>query len=229
VSDAVKPEKITKPIQLLGAWLVGLLAIDSCFLIAATRMPADSWEMRALVVAAIINVPLFLLAVFLLQTKFRPEMQEDSYYATYLSSKTNERIVITKDDAKITLISQRIAELESRITTPQEVVDGNGSSILANVAIGINKFLEDRDEIGERLARVGVAGYLEFGAVEAPEERAVAISQYLPAETREYVLRLARDLGFRRYTMFDNVEEQAEEEILFGCYGGPLRVIAGSQ
>jgi hypothetical protein len=32
----ISPEKITKPIQLLGAWLVGLLAVDTAFLIAAT-------------------------------------------------------------------------------------------------------------------------------------------------------------------------------------------------
>jgi len=58
----IKPEKITKPIQLLAAWLVGLFSIDSCFLFAAANLETGSWESRALVIAAMVNVPVFLLA-----------------------------------------------------------------------------------------------------------------------------------------------------------------------
>src|SRR5690554_8096120 len=65
----LSPEKITKPIQLLGAWLVGLLAVDSAFLTAVTKMDSSSWQSGALTVAAIINVPLFIGALFLLQTR----------------------------------------------------------------------------------------------------------------------------------------------------------------
>lgn len=36
-SSKITPERITKPIQLLGAWLVGLLSVDSAFLVAATE------------------------------------------------------------------------------------------------------------------------------------------------------------------------------------------------
>ena len=91
-THSIKPERITTPIQLLGAWLVGLLSIDSCFLFAVANMDQGSWESVALTIAAIVNVPLFIGAVFLLQTKFRPELQEDSYYSSYLSQKTNEVI-----------------------------------------------------------------------------------------------------------------------------------------
>lgn len=63
----IKPEKITKPMQLLGAWLAGLFSVDSCFLFAASQMNQGSLESIALVFAAIINVPLFLAAVFLLK------------------------------------------------------------------------------------------------------------------------------------------------------------------
>ncbi|HYH80764.1 MAG TPA: hypothetical protein VEX86_13255 [Longimicrobium sp.] len=79
--------KVTKPIQLLAAWLVGLILVDSAFLITAGTARLPAWASGSLVVAAIINVPLFLLAIFLLQTRFRPEMQEDTYYAKYLESK----------------------------------------------------------------------------------------------------------------------------------------------
>lgn len=113
---SVKPERITKPIQLLGAWLAGLLAIDSCFLVAAIRMPNASWHASALVIAAIGNVPLFLAAVFLLQTRFRPELQEDSYYATYLSSKTNELVRVSApiQGLQLWLNSPRCSNYESR-------------------------------------------------------------------------------------------------------------------
>ena len=86
-SPKFEAQKVTKPIQLLAAWLVGLMAIDGMFLGAASRI--TGWEQSVLVIAAVFNVPLFLGAIFLLQTKFRPELQEDSYYATYLNSKTN--------------------------------------------------------------------------------------------------------------------------------------------
>lgn len=40
-----------------------------------------------LTIAAVINVPIFIVSLFLLQTKFRPEMQEDTYYSQYLERK----------------------------------------------------------------------------------------------------------------------------------------------
>lgn len=228
MTETVKPERITKPIQLLGAWLAGLLAINTCFLVSASQMPLGSWEMRALVVAAIVNVPLFLLAVFLLQTKFRPEMQEDSYYATYLSSKTNERIVMTKDDTKIALVAHRIAEVESRLTTPKNIQTLEDTSSMSTLKIGINKFLKDIDEIGTHLGLFGVKDYIEFGGIDPPDQRAVAISHYLPTNIRASILRVAYDVGFKYYTLFDNIEEESEEEVLFGCYGGKLRNIVRS-
>ncbi|HAS1098285.1 TPA: hypothetical protein I3789_004880, partial [Enterobacter cloacae] len=62
----IEPHKVTKPIQLLAAWMVGLVVTNSSFLIAASQMTDQSWEKGFLVVAAVINVPLFLFALFLL-------------------------------------------------------------------------------------------------------------------------------------------------------------------
>lgn len=86
----ITPHRITKPIQLLGAWLAGLAIIDGSFLTAAASIQSPTWVPGALVVASIVNVPLFLFGLFLLQTKFRPEMQEDSYYADYLQKKDSD-------------------------------------------------------------------------------------------------------------------------------------------
>lgn len=83
----ITPHRITKPIQLLASWLAGLAIIDGAFLTAAANIPTPAWIPGALVVASIVNVPLFLISLFLLQTKFRPEMQEDSYYSEYLQKR----------------------------------------------------------------------------------------------------------------------------------------------
>jgi len=87
----IQPEKITRPIQLLAAWLAGLVLIDGTFLAAALQLDKPSWAAGLLVIATVINVPLFLVALFLLQTRFRPEMQEDTFYSQYLDRKYSTR------------------------------------------------------------------------------------------------------------------------------------------
>jgi len=83
----ILPEKVTKPIQLLAAWLTGLVLVDVGFLTAASNIKEPSWAAGVLVVAAVVNVPMFLAALFLLQTRFPPEMQEDTFYSKYLERK----------------------------------------------------------------------------------------------------------------------------------------------
>lgn len=83
----IHPDKITKPIQLLAAWLAGLILVNGSFLTAASQLTVPEWLPPTLVIASIVNVPLFLLSLFLLQTKFRPEMQEDVYYSKYLEKR----------------------------------------------------------------------------------------------------------------------------------------------
>lgn len=85
----IRPERITRPFQLLAAWLTGLVAIDGAFLTAAKYLSEPTWVPGLLVAAAVVNVPLFLVAIFILQTRFRPEMQEDAYYSKYLEDKHN--------------------------------------------------------------------------------------------------------------------------------------------
>ena len=87
----IVPHRITKPIQLLAAWLAGLSIVNGSFLAAAAAIHAPEWASGTLVVAAVVNVPVFLLSLFLLQTKFRPQMQEDSYYSKYLENTYSDR------------------------------------------------------------------------------------------------------------------------------------------
>jgi hypothetical protein len=238
-----KSEKITKPIQLLAAWLAGLLSINTCFLVAAAKFGTGSWEASALIVAAISNVPLFLIAVFLLQTKFRPEMQEDSFYSTYLSHKTNQLINVSKDDVRTVQVLKQLRSIEDKISLPEisadasvtastdfvQTVSSNAVPIdLSDLRIGVNQFLKDAKVIGEKLTMYGVVAYKGFSGGVAPENRLVVISNNLSFGKRNEVIRAARQLGFAQYSLFDNVFEEIEEHVLFGGYGEPEFEIAGA-
>jgi len=86
----IHPEKITKPFQLLPAWLVGLILVNGSLLATAIMLKDPAWVAPMLVIAAIVNVPIFLVAIFLLQTKFRPQMQEDTFYSKYLENQNTK-------------------------------------------------------------------------------------------------------------------------------------------
>ena len=214
----IQPSMITKPMQLLAAWLVGLLAIDGSFLVTANHMPAGSLESAALVWAAIANVPLFLGALFLLQTKFRPELQEDIYYSTYINQKTNQTISVTRDEHHLGAVLGRIERVENLIEATQ-TISREDISLLASVSFGINEHIEDHKELSEKILSMGVAKHTWFGGTEPPEQRVISISEYLPKQTREVVISLAEKLGFTRYNLFDNLMEQSEEDVLIGSYG----------
>lgn len=226
MDQPIKPNNITKPIQLLAAWLAGLLAIDSCFLIAAARLPTGSWEAQALTVAAIVNVPLFLLAVFLLQTRFRPELQEDLYYSTYISQKTNAPVQVTKEDAASSIFLQRLERLEVRVAAAGTRVrrEGEGTDFLG-LRFGINRNLEDRDAIAQLLSHAGVSGYALFGSDEAPEHRVVALVPNLDPRIERAVLRFAGGAGFNKFSYIQEFEE-IEEHVLLGAYGGDTLELA---
>lgn len=84
----INPNQVTKPIQLLAAWLVGLILINGSFLGAAGVISNPEWAPGLLVIAAVFNVPIFLVLIFFLQTRFRAELQEDTYYSKHLEKIT---------------------------------------------------------------------------------------------------------------------------------------------
>ncbi|HDX8425513.1 hypothetical protein ACK356_06720 [Aeromonas veronii] len=223
-SSKITPERITKPIQLLGAWLVGLLSVDSAFLVAATRMDASSWQAGALVIAAIINVPVFIGALFLLQTKFRPELQEDSYYSTYLSSRTNEPIRVSRKDAHVIDLEKKIDSIEKLLSSNK--TEPPSGLALSDLSCGVNIHLSDRVQILKKLNSIGILGFTEFGDDAAPPPfRKVAVSETLSHSELKEVLRLAQELGFTHYGYIQPFEE-ISEDILFGAYGtDDLRLI----
>jgi len=80
----IEPHKIKSPIQLLAAWFAALVLIDGALLTAAVKIASPGWLPPTLVIAAIVFVPVFLGSAILMQTKFRPQLQEDSFYAAWL-------------------------------------------------------------------------------------------------------------------------------------------------
>lgn len=84
VNTDIKPEKVTKPFQLLATWLAGLIILVSALLIASTKTYQTKWLNSFYAISAIAIIPIFLILIFLLQTKFRPQMQEDKYYSEWL-------------------------------------------------------------------------------------------------------------------------------------------------
>lgn len=110
----IVPDRIIKPIQLLAAWLAGLIIVNGSFLGAAVAIEQPDWLRMALVLACIANVPLFLYCLFLLQTKFRPQMQEDLYYAKYLEQNTGQLISTNPTDTAIQQLRSEVAESNQR-------------------------------------------------------------------------------------------------------------------
>lgn len=212
----IMPDRITKPIQLLGAWLVGLLTIDASFLFAATSMDINSWQSFALTIAAIFNVPIFIIALFLLQTKFRPELQEDSYYASYLNNKTNQFIKVPKRDIQLEEMERKIEQLEWRLSLK---LGSSVESNLTNLSFAVNTNLKDKEDIESKLFEFGINIVREFGeGLETPDDRRVAIASNMPQKLQNEILGFARKLGFESYSLIEPWEE-IDEDVLFGSYG----------
>lgn len=215
-NQRIDPERITKPIQLLGAWLVGLLLVDASFLVAATKMDANSWQSGALTIAAIFNVPIFIGALFVLQTKFRPELQEDAYYATYLGNKTNQLIKIPKKDALVEELEEKIKRLENERSARAGSSD---FATLASLSFGVNIHLQNQSEIEDLLTTAGVSVVREFGEGAAPPNPIkVAVAAGMPTNVRDEVFALAKKIGIEQYSIIEPWEE-INEDVLLGSYG----------
>lgn len=76
----IEPHRITRPIQLSAAWIAGLVLIVGAFLGTATHVENPSWLAGFLGISAVGIVPLFIVPLFLLQTKFRDHLQDDAHW-----------------------------------------------------------------------------------------------------------------------------------------------------
>jgi len=219
----IDPKTVTKPIQLLAAWLVGLIAVDITFLTTAAQLNTEGWEREALVVAAIANVPVFLLALFVLQTKFRPELQEDSFYSQYLDKKTNKVVKVGRDETLEREISALRSEIQLltnlKLRESQADVPDTTASRLNEFKIGLNKHLTDFANLRSLLREKEIRLSEVFGAEEPPDNRIMAVSQFLSRDDRVPAIKLACEMNLDGYVYFNPFEEEIEEDILIGAYG----------
>lgn len=148
-NNQIKPDKITKPIQLLAAWLIGLIFVNASFLGTAASINNPTWISGALVVASMINVPLFLGCIFLLQTKFRPEMQEDSYYSKYLESNTAKLITINPIESSIHQLRNEIADFQNSQLEIIMNVDHSLKSLASKITTSVTQEDIDSDAKAE--------------------------------------------------------------------------------
>jgi hypothetical protein len=170
--NEIKADKITKPIQLLAAWLSGLVLTNSTFLASAILIGPTIWTHYALITASIINVPLFLASIFILQTKFRPELQEDSYYSNYILNNRGD------------LIKQK--ETYIQIIKNQETIKTTGFNLF-KYTIAINDYIENYKEIENELnnATIPTGHYFgKFNNVKEPPKRwLISINQEMEKDS----------------------------------------------
>jgi hypothetical protein len=183
--------QVTKPIQLLAAWLVGLIAIDSTFLGASALISSPDWAAGALVVAAIANVPIFLACLFLLQTRFRPEMQEDSFYSRHLERRYSEQT------QKFTTIE--IPAPASEKPHGFDAVAHVTTTVKKSTYLAVNDLMPNYLQILNKLADVGLRPSETFGSTsvskEAPSVFIVCVGGNTPARVAKKIIAAVQDCG----------------------------------
>jgi len=204
--NPIDASKVTKPIQLLAAWLAGLVAINGSFLTAAGLITSPSWGAGLLIISAVINVPLFLACLFLLQTKFRPEMQEDSFYSRHL-----ERRYSLQSQQFVTVAANEKAEIKKEIKS--------SASGRVSEFIWANDLLPNFKEILAALNELNLRPSETFGSTSVdpvtPSKFIVTIGQLAPINVARQVLRECEKLdmdGVGYDTEYD------QERILIGAY-----------
>ncbi len=76
----IEPHKITKPVQRMAVWFAGLILLESILITGACAIRVPTWVSGFLSISGVVLVPIFLTMVFMMQTRFRPQLQEDSFY-----------------------------------------------------------------------------------------------------------------------------------------------------
>jgi hypothetical protein len=162
----IEPGSVTKPLQLLAAWLVGLILVNGSFLTAAGIINEPPWIPAVLVGAAILNVPIFLVCLFYLQTRFRPEMQEDAYYSRYLerkySNQTNKTEVV--EVSAETLRSFDDVKNIPTLSTKKQISPRHSGKDVHKTGVMINDLSPRYKDIVDRLTASGFTIERTFGS-----------------------------------------------------------------
>jgi hypothetical protein len=228
----IEAHKVTKPIQLLAAWLVGLCVLDSAFLVAAAAFKEVPLACGILISAAVLNVPVFLYSLFLLQTKYRPEMQEDTYYATYLDKNTNRAVEVMKPsfrDARVDELCEEISLLRNQIThlNSPTVISGHGpnahrTSDWDECRIALNDNHPDFWAIRKALKAASIPVAAIFGAVDGngvPQKFVLAVNVDADPQLLQRALQELLKFSFEGIKLCERVQGSDQtEDIYAGSY-----------
>jgi hypothetical protein len=167
-----------------------------------------------------LNVPIVLSALFLLQTRFRPELQEDAFYSKYLDSKTNQ--IVTKSkfdtiDSELSNIKKTLLEQIQEMSRKESPMPQ--SSLGTRYRISLNKHLKEFNSIRETLRDKGIRLADVFGASEPPDGAFMAIDHAMDFDSKIEAISLAIACGLDGYGYFNPTEEEIDESILIGAYG----------
>lgn len=225
----IQPHRVTKPIQLVAAWLAGLILIDAMFLAGAVSINSVSWHQGALVISAIANVPIFLGAIFLLQTRFRAELQEDSYYSEYLSKRTSQPIRIDKNheqDVELEKLNIKVASLVSKIdSTGSASPDQNSKNTVGDWSdwlISVNRLHPEFSAICEALnqAQIPIENYFGTDTMTVPQQWIISINNAIPTVLQVDLLRVLINFQFSGFNLWKPVRQVEEnEDVYIGSYG----------
>ncbi|GKW48684.1 hypothetical protein [Halomonas sp. NCCP-2165] len=228
-TQKIEPNKVTKPIQLVAAWLVGLILVNGAFLGTAIGIGEPTWLKGTLVIASVINVPVFLGAIFLLQTKFRPQLQEDEYCSQYLDKSTSEYVSVSKDEN----ILSEISEIKSELITLSELKSSDFNKIESLVEkektypwpphykIALCDYLPDFKAIRKELKDSNISISKIFGTTNTkniPKINHLSFSREVDFNTLIAVLRMMSKYNFDGYA-YSITSEVNPEEIYIGGFG----------
>jgi hypothetical protein len=162
--------------------------------------------------------------MFLLQTRFRPELQEDAFYSKYLETKTGntERRVTAESFVSV---REDIARLEKVVA--EKVLNGVSEADLqklkwSKVTVMLNKSLIEFERIAKELIQHGIPVHETFGGgAGRPENFVIAIGRGFDIEQIRKlvnVLSFIRD-GWISYAHDDEAVDQYDNQVLIGAYG----------
>ena len=166
----IQPGQVTRPFQLLAAWLAGLILTNGSFLGAASIMESPSWAAGTLVVAAIANTPLFLACLFLLLTKFRAEMQEDQYYTTYLERRYSQQTQQI-EFAEVSPVMEIVSDVPAPTSRRARVSRVASSSVVSSTVIAVNDLISGYKDIVKSMEASGYHIDRYFGSTSEKGEK----------------------------------------------------------
>jgi hypothetical protein len=102
---SIEAHRVRTPIQLMAVWFAALVLIEGAFLMAAVKFESLPWVAATLVIAAIVLVPVFLVAAIAMQTRFRSHLLSDEHYCRLQESRFHGFKAESAPDATVPVTS----------------------------------------------------------------------------------------------------------------------------